>query len=320
MSGVDSAESHMVSRVPVARMDDSVGYVTGMLPGNFFDSADMVYVLDGLGRLQGRVTMTALLGAPATSPIREIMERQTMGVEPGLDQEEAALIAARFGLTSVPVTDRDRRFLGAIPTGALMEIMAREHIEDINRLVGISKENDRARRAIDASPSQRLKDRLPWLLLGLLGSMAATLLVARFSDTMEKMVAVAFFMPVIVYLADAIGTQTEAVTVRGLSLSRSPFSQLVSGELKTGLLIGLILGSLIFPFALIVFGDLGLAAAAGISTMLAGGTATSIGFLLPWIFSRMGMDPALGSGPMATILQDILSLLVYFIVVTILVF
>jgi magnesium transporter len=156
------------------------------------------------------------------------------------------------------------------------------------------------------------------LLVGLLGSVVATFVVSRFEHALEARVAVAFFVPGLVYLADAIGTQTEAVAVRGLSLSHAPLRVLLAGELDAGLLIGLTLAALTFPAVWFVFGDLYLALAVALALMVAGGVATTIGLFLPWVLYRAGKDPAFGSGPVATIIQDVLSLLIYFTIVSLL--
>lgn len=120
-------------------------------------------------------------------------------------------------------------------------------------------------------------------------------------------------------MADAIGTQTEAIMVRGLSLSQVSIGSLLVGELRTGFLIGAILGMLSFPFVWVVFGDMRLAIAVVVSLIAAGTAATSVGLLFPWLLAKMGKDPALGSGPLATIFQDVLSLLVYFVTVSVIV-
>jgi magnesium transporter len=157
---------------------------------------------------------------------------------------------------------------------------------------------------------------LPWLLIGLVGSVVATWVVARFEQALNDRIAIAFFVPGLVYLADAIGTQTEAVAVRGLSLSHARLSSLVAGELRTGLLIGITLGAITLPLVWLVFGDLQLALAVSLALLCAGGVATTIGLVLPWLLDRMGVDPAYGSGPLATVIQDLLSLVIYFSIVS----
>jgi magnesium transporter len=269
--------------------------------------------------LFGTVGMTALLQAPSEQPVIELMER-ALAVHPDTDQERIASHALRHGLTAVPVTDRDGRLLGVVPPLVLLEVLRREHVEDIHRLAGIRRENAQARAAIEAPPARRARDRLPWLLVGLAGSMLATFVVAFFERQLESRVAIAFFIPGIVYLADAVGTQTEAIAVRGLSLSHIPIRQLVMGELRTGMLIGLVLAALTIPGIWLVLGDVSLALSVGLSLLVAGTVATTIGLLFPWLLSQFGRDPAFGSGPIATIVQDVLSLVIYFLVVSLLLF
>jgi magnesium transporter len=143
--------------------------------------------------------------------------------------------------------------------------------------------------------------------------------VFRCQVSIADWIAVSFYVPGIVYLADAIGTQTQAITVRGLSVSRTPFRRLLVGELWTGTLIGLCLGGLAVPLILLAFRDLHLAHAVGSAITFAGAVATGIGLLLPRTLSTRGQDPAFGSGPVATIIQDVLSLLIYFTIAQLLI-
>jgi magnesium transporter len=161
-----------------------------------------------------------------------------------------------------------------------------------------------------------MRHRLPWLLVGLAGSVIATAVMAHFEDLLARHLAVAFFVPGIVYLADAIGTQTETITVRGLSLSHVGIGRLLVGEIRTGFLIGAVLGLATFAAIWLALGNARLALAVGLTLVVAGGLATGIGLGLPWTLERLGRDPAYGSGPLATIIQDVLSLAVYFLTVS----
>jgi magnesium transporter len=135
--------------------------------------------------------------------------------------------------------------------------------------------------------------------------------MASFEATFAGNVKLAFFVPAIVYLADAIGTQTEAVAVRGLSLSHRPFPELLRGETAAGALIGLVLAVSVFLGVGAAFQDVRLAAVVALAILAAGTIAATVGLTLPWILSRWGLDPAFGSGPLATIIQDVLSILIY---------
>lgn len=191
-------------------------------------------------------------------------------------------------------------------------MLRHEHVEDLHRLTGVIRETEVAREAIEAPPARRARHRLPWLLVGLAGSVVAALVMAQFEAVLQSRVAIAFFVPGIVYLADAIGTQTEAIAVRGLSISHLRIGQLLAGELWTGLLLGVILGAAALLGVWGVMQDFRLALSVGVALAAAGAIATMIGLMLPWIFHRLGYDPAYGSGPLGTVAQDVLSLLVYF--------
>jgi magnesium transporter len=206
----------------------------------------------------------------------------------------------------------DGRLLGVVGPATLMHVLRREHVEDLHRLAGITRETAQARHALEAPPLRRLRHRLPWLLVGLLGSALATWLVSRFEGALAAQPALAFFIPALVYLADAIGTQTEAVAVRGLSLSRVGLARLFGGEMRTGLLIGLVLAALAWPLVWLAFGDLRLASTVTAALAASSVVASTLGLLLPWLLARAGTDPAYGSGPLATIVQDVLTLAIYF--------
>jgi magnesium transporter len=316
----NAAVRHLVRAVPRASEEDTVGRVLASLQERRFDSITAVYVLDSNEQLIGLVPLHLLLSEGPDRTMSDLMQHDPPIAFQHDDQERVADIAVQHGLSAVPVVDEGLRFLGVVPAETLMRILRHEHIEDLHRFTGIMNGESQAHLALEAPPLQRAKNRLPWLMVGLLGSMLATWVMAYFEATLEARIAVAFFIPGIVYLADAIGTQTEAIAVRGISFGNShPLRALLAGEIKTGLLIGSFLGLMAFPLVFAFFRDVRLAMAVGLAIFTAGGTATGIGMLFPWMLFKAGKDPALGSGPVATIIQDVLSILVYFFIVILLV-
>jgi magnesium transporter len=308
----ETAGHHLVRRVPTASPQDTVGTALDALRRHGFDAVEAVYLLDHDRRLVGLVPLAALCGAPPDRRLRELAQTPAAAVLPETDQERVASRAIAHGLAAMPVVDRTHRLLGVVPAQALLEVLRHEHVEDLHRLAGIRRETVRARTAIEAPPLRRVRDRLPWLLVGLAGSAVATLMMAQFEAALGDKVAIAFFIPALVYLADAIGTQTEAIAVRGLSLSHGSLAQLLGGELRTGLAIGAILGGLAFLPIWFLFGDAQLAAAVAATLVGAAAVATTIGLVFPWVLARLGRDPAYGSGPLATIIQDVVTLAIYF--------
>jgi magnesium transporter len=316
----DRAENHMHSPVPTAHGDETVAKVRRRLSGHSaaFDAVELLFVTDAEQRLQGVVPLSKFLSATPQMTINELMNRNIASVSPADPPEQVAEFALTHQIPAVPVVDDQGCLLGAVPAHTVFRIMREEHIQDVDHLVGIWRNSDQALSAIEGEPLRRVMDRLPWLIVGTAGCVLATGLMATFESTLRTDLAVAFFIPSIVYLADAIGTQSEAISVRGLLFSGAPISQLLKGELKTGLYLGGALALLVFPFIWLAF-DAKLAFAVSVALVCASSVATGIGLLLPSILSRLGKDPAYGSGPIATIVQDLLSLLIYLSVISLLI-
>lgn len=309
------AGSHMVSHIPRATADMSVDSVIRSIQGQKFDCADTVFVTDSDGRLDGIVRINDLLSDSARR-IGDIMEPKHEAVHFKDDQEQIAVLAMQLDMIVVPVIDDDARLIGAVPPEALLKILREEHMEDLQRLAGISPHEKGSEVALNAPRIDRFRRRLPWLVFGLIASSAITFVMARFEQSLSANVAVAFFVPALVYIAGAIGTQAVSVAVRGLSSNDTSITKLLGDELVIGSAIGASLGLLSFILVYVAFEDVALSLAVGLA-VLAGGTISAVvGFGLPWMFKRFGSDPALGSGPICTIIQDVASLSVYFLLVS----
>ncbi|MEN9315240.1 MAG: hypothetical protein RIS35_1633 [Pseudomonadota bacterium] len=308
----ETARQHLVTRVPVLRDTDRASALLDRLRAEHFELADPAYLVDGEGRLVGVVALSEALRADPTVELASLARPAPSSVPMGTDQEQVASHAIVHGLAAVPVTGRGDRLLGVVPPVALIEVLRDEHVEDLHRISGILREEQVANRAIEEPPLRRARHRLPWLLGGLVGSAVSALVMKQHAQTLEANVAIAFFIPAIVYLADAIGTQSEAIAVRGLSLSRRPLMNALGSELRTGMLIGAVLSLLALLPVWLLLDDSRLAIAVAAALFVASTSAAVIGFTLPWLLARTGADPAFGSGPVATILQDVLSLMIYF--------
>jgi magnesium transporter len=272
-------------------------------------------VTDTDGRLEGIVRINDLL-ADGERRIAEIMEPEHEAVRRGDDQEEIAILAMRLNMIAVPVVDDDQRLIGAVPPEALFRILRAEHMEDLQRLAGIASHERGPIVAVDAPLHDRFRRRLPWLVFGLLASSIITAVMTGFEQSLATNVEVAFFIPALVYIAGAIGTQAVSVAVRGLSDGDVAIKSLLGDELIIGTAIGASLGLIAFVLVFFAFGDAALSLAVGLAVLFGGAISAVVGFGLPWLFTNFGSDPALGSGPICTIIQDVASLFIYFVLVS----
>jgi magnesium transporter len=304
------AADHAVKEVPTARPEQSIGEVRENVVGRRFERVADVAVLDG-SNLVGILSMEQLLSAEPAVSVAEVMDSDPPKVAPGTDQERVAWAMVDRGESSLAVVDGDGRFVGIIPAHNMLAVLLAEHDEDLARLGGFITGSKLARRAAEEPVAARLWHRIPWLIVGLAGAMLSAVLVGAFEDELDAKVLLTFFVPAIVYMAGAVGAQTVTVIVRGLSAG-VPLRAVVWRELITGLVIGAIVGGVFLPFALIVWGEADVAVAIGLALAASCGTATVTAMALPWLFQKLGTDPAFGSGPLATVIQDLLSLIIYF--------
>jgi magnesium transporter len=306
-----TAGQHVARLVPMTPPDATAGEIRAGLVGRRYECAAAVAVcIDG--RLVGLVSMETLLAAPAASAAETMMDRDPPVVAPGTDQELAAWKAVEHGESALAVADESGRFVGLIPLQRLLSVLLAEHHEDMARLGGMQRDALSAQRSLQEPVWRRLAHRLPWLVVGLVGMLLAADLVAAFEHQLQASLVLAFFLPGIVYLADAVGTQTETLVVRGLSVG-IPIRRVLRQELITGLLIGLALGLAAMTIAFWRWDSSPFVTVLGISLVATCATATAVAIVLPWVLHRLGGDPAFGSGPLATVIQDLLSILIYLV-------
>jgi magnesium transporter len=304
----------MVKHIPRATAYTPVSEVIQSLQGQRFECADTVFVTDAEGRLEGIVRINDLF-SNSDCLIGEIMELEHEAVRSGDDQEQIAVLAMRLNMIVVPVVDNEERLLGAVPPEALFRILRDEHMEDIQRLAGIAPHDRGPVDALHAPLLDRFRRRFPWLVFGLFASSIITFVMAGFEEALSTNIAVAFFVPALVYIAGAIGTQAVSVAVQGLSTENISIKKLLQDELFVGVAIGASLGVISSVLVFAAFGDGMLSLAVGLAVLSGGTVSALVGFGLPWLFKHFGSDPTLGSGPICTIVQDVSSLLIYFVLV-----
>lgn len=309
-----TASEHVCRLVPVASPRMTARELRESLEGVHFASATHIGVCED-GKLIGVLRLEELFSALADDRIGDIMDADPPVVAPGVDQEKAAWKAVQHGESALAVVDGEGRFIGFLTPDRLLAVLLQEHDEDLARLGGFLHDSSMARTASEEPVAKRFWHRVPWLLVGLLGAFLAADIVGAYEQQLQANVMLAFFIPGIVYLADAVGTQTEALVIRGLSVGVS-IGGVVRREVYTGLLVGVTLAGVFFPIGLWRWDDASMVAAVALAILAACTTASAVALTLPWLFNRLGLDPAFGSGPLATVIQDLLSVIIYLAIAT----
>ncbi|WP_449619615.1 magnesium transporter [Robertmurraya sp. Marseille-Q9965] len=278
------------------------------------ETINYLYVIDQHRRLVGVVSYRDLLIADTQEKIRDIMYERVISVLEDTDQEEVARLIERYDFLAIPVVNSEHVLIGIITVDDIIDVVIREANEDIEKLSASGKSIDFETKSFVAAYR-----RLPWLVLLLFIGLISGSIISSYEHTLEKVVALAFFMPMISGMTGNTGTQSLAVVVRGLvsnDIDKRVITKLILRELSVGVIIGVTCGVLISVIALVWQGNFILGLVVGSSLLLTLIIGTLAGTVIPLILYRLNIDPAIASGPLITTLNDIFSLVTYFGIAT----
>ncbi len=310
----------MTSAVPLVHEDLTIGQLHDLLAKSSKDykTINYIYVLDAHGHLIGVLSVRDIFDFAKTNRVGDVCKKSPLlYVHPETHQERVAYLALQHNIKAIPVVSRDMKFLGEITADSVLGILYKEMHEDTLRRAGIGHSGHVGMNVLTLSIFSSLKHRIPWLILGLLGGLMAANIIGFFEETLSKNLVLAAFIPLIVYMSDAVGTQMEAYIIRDLALQRSlPFGRYLVRHLFVVFLIGVLLFGMLLPSYGLLYGDWYMATVLSTSLLAAVMSSVLTGLLIPYAFSRFSLDPADASGPVATIVQDILSIVIYFGIAT----
>jgi len=314
---IESAGKLMAVKVPIAVSSATIADIEKILlqKTKEFETINYIYIIDKNKKLKGVISIKDVFRLPKITPVSQVMVKgeNIVSVRVHTDQERVALLALRHNLKAIPVVDKECHILGVVPSDVILNILHNENIEDVLRFAGVHKFKDPAVNIIKASTAIHFRKRLPWLILGLLGGVVAAFVVGFFESALRIHLVLAAFIPAVVYMADAVGSQTQIIFVRSLALDHKlNLKKYIWREVRVNFLLALVLGVTIFVISLLWVKSSLLGAIFGVSIFLTILAAMAVAIFLPWLFSKIEYDPAIASGPCATIIRDILSLLIYF--------
>lgn len=320
----DTAGGIMGAEIVTVRPYFTVGEATEEVrrQAEHVDEVYAIFVTERDDRLVGIVGLKQLLLSPGTTRISSIMDDDFVTVRVDADQEEVARIMERYDLVSLPVVDLRDRLVGRITIDDVVDVLREEAQEDLSVITGTSSEEELGDNVLQIS-----RGRLPWLTMGLMGTMMSAFVVGQFEDAIAKVSILAAFIPVVTAMAGNAAIQSAAITVQGLASGRLLIGDAfrrVGKELLVAMLNGMALAVVLLIFLMLFHTVLGiqadlsvvlrLATTVSVALLLVIILATTNGALIPVIMQRFGVDPAVSMGPFVTTANDILGLMVYFLV------
>ena len=262
-----------------------------------------LYIVDARRHLVGVTSLRRLLLVSPETPLKRIMTPDVISVRVDTDQEEAARLVASYNLLAIPVVDEENKLVGVITVDDVIDVIKDEATEDIYRMAGVTSDE-----RVSTPPGESLTKRLPWLAVNLVTAFIAASVVSLFEHTIDQVVALAVFMPIVAGMGGNAGTQTLTVIVRGIALGELNWGNTRKALLKealVGLGNGLVLGSVGALVVWLMKGNPVLGGVLGLAMVINMFIAATAGTLIPLGLRAMKVDPALASSVFITTFTDV---------------
>lgn len=275
-----------------------------------------VYVVDDDNKLLGRVALQKLILTDSKTLVKEIYDEDLVAVETYLPDTEVAEIMKKYDLESVPVINFQGHLVGRITIDDVVDVITEQAEEERQLMSGITEDVEE-----DDSVWRNTRARLPWLLIGIVGGMLSARFMGLFEAEIERIAAIAFFIPLIQATGGNVGIQSSSLVVQSLlggGFVDEGFVTRLSKVLRVALLNGIFLSVLVLISSSIFFGYDRLTLAVAIALFGVVVFASVIGTVTPLILDRFGFNPALASGPFITTMNDLLGLAIYFLTIHVL--
>ena len=280
------------------------------------EDAEMVfyiYCVNEEGHLVGTLSLRDLLTHPADTPLRAIMNPDVIKVTPDMEQETVARLVARYDLLAIPVVDEFNKLLGIVTVDDVIDVVRDEATEDFLKMVGAGDEE-----VLEASVLRSAWMRAPWMALAAVGGIIGATLISRFEADITRVALLAAFIPVVMAMGGNVGIQSATIMVRGLATGRVLLRgqwKVLARELRTGLLLAVGGGLLVGAAALVLgWSQPAMGLVVGLAILANMCSAALLGSLIPLVFKRLNVDPAVATGPIMTTFMDVVGILVYFLI------
>jgi len=317
----NTAGSRIITAFPRVKVGEKIKDLEMMLltKADAYETIDYLYVVDDNNVLKGIVSIKELHASEKDANVEEVMKTKLVVAHPLMHQERLVYLTLSNRIKAVPVVDKQNRLLGIVPYDTILHIFNEEVRQDIFKFGGIFHKVGKEYTTIKSSALTMVKTRLPWLIIGVLGGTITASIISSFEHVLNALLALAAFAPVLAYLSDAVGTQSETLTVRSLALDpKLALKSYFAREFTVALSLALACGLLLSTIAFVGWQNSTLGLIVGLSMFLSIISAVLISTGFPFLFKKANLDPAIASGPFATMISDVATVAIYFTVASIL--
>lgn len=272
------------------------------------------YVVDEKGILEGVVSLKQLITSDSQDSIESIMHKYIVSIPANMGQEDVGKVIQKYDLLAVPVVTEQNHLLGVITVDDVMDIIELQTTKSFGEFSTVKDATGTEKSAFKSA-----KKRAPWIIFLMFAGMLTSGVIGQFEATLESVVVLAAFMPMLMDSGGNVGTQSLAVSVRGLALGTIEMKNLwrmIRKEFTTGFLIGFVCMVLISILILIFYGNIMLGVVVGLSILITLSISSVIGLVFPLLLNKLKFDPAIASGPFITTINDIVGLMIYFSIAT----
>ncbi len=312
-----TAGSVMETRVPVVNQNLTISDVEKLIIEKIdnFETINYIYIVDDKKELKGVLSVKDLFRSNKNDKIINFTKKAPISVGEKIDQEQVALLSIRENIKAVPVVNGKNEFIGAVPSDEILNILHSEQLEDLLLFSGLTPSKNPVKDFIKISTLAHFNMRFPWLMIGLIGGVFAALVVGFFEGVFAEEVALVAFIPAVVYMADAVGAQTQMIFIKTLALENSlKIKSYIKREIAVNSLLAISLGLVIYTISFLWLRSPEISLILAMSIFLSVIFSMLVAIFLPWILQKYNKDSAIASGPPATVVRDISSLVIYFVV------
>jgi magnesium transporter len=278
------------------------------------ETIQTIYAVDGENHLVGAVALRKLLPQPPDRKVGELLERRVVSVRTDTPQEEVAKAVSKYDVFAIPVVDAENHPLGIVTVDDVIDVLSEEQTEDVLHMGGVTAEEE-PEGYFARSPIRNVRLRFNWLLLLFVTETLTGTVLRHFEDELAKVVALSFFIPLLIGTGGNSGSQTVTTIVRGLAVGEiklRDFARVFVREAGSGLVLGLLLGVVGFGRALIWGSTMPLALTVGVSILAICTWANAVGASIPMLATLFKIDPTVMSAPLIATLVDATGLFIYF--------